>query len=149
MKKEQRWEMRYVVVSALGQEIEKVCHPRSEEQKQKNIDTCKRVGYKIVSVEKMYPFNTYKNQHNFELIANICFNRMHDMEIGDVAYDNDEYIRLEDMKRKAEKFFCAELPIAWFTWDDWKEAKELSEMAILHRQDACIEAGRPDLVPYC
>lgn len=149
MKKEQRWEFRYVVVSAMGQEIEKVCYPKSEEQKNKNLETCKRVGYKVLSVKKMYPFNTMKNQHNFMLIANICSNRMHDMDFGDVEYDAAEYDRLDAMKEKAERLFCAELPVAWLTWDDWKDAKELSEMAILHRQDACIEAGRPDLVKYC
>lgn len=141
--------MRYVIINSADKEVEKVCYPRSEEQKQKNLETAKRCGYRVISVKKMYPFNTYRNQHNFELIHNICRNRMWDMEHGEVPYDNEEYIRLQDLAQKAERLFCAELPVAWFTWDDWKDAKELSEMAIIHRQNACIEAGRFDLVQYC
>ena len=149
MKKEQRWEMRYVVVSKDGQEIEKVCYPRSEEQKNENLATAKRVGYKVLSCKKMYPFNMEKNQHNIALIANICSNRMHDMEMGDIEYDNDEYARLEEMKHKADRLFCANLPIAWMTWEDWKDAKEFSELAINHRMDRCVEAGHADWVQYC
>ena len=144
-KKEQRWALRYVTKHG----TEKVCYPRSEEKKNENLEICKRNGLKVISCKKLYPFNTYKNQHNFELINNICFNRMHDMDMGEIEYDAEEYDRLEVMKEKAEKFFCLPLPVAWITWEDWKEAKELSEMAIIHRQNCCIENGRPDLVMYC
>ena len=143
--KETRFEMRYIN----GKGEEKVCYPRSEEQRDANKQKCKELGYKVISCKKMYPFSTIKNQHNFELINNICFNTMHDMQSGEIPWDDAEYDRLEGMKKKAEEFFCLPLPIAWLTWDDWKEAKELSEMAILHRQDACIANGRPDLVTYC
>ena len=71
------------------------------------------------------------------------------MDSGEVEYDEAEYDRLEVLKEKSERFFCSMEPIAWLTWEDWKDAKELSEMAILHRQEACIEAGRYDLVQYC
>jgi hypothetical protein len=149
MKKENHWEFRYRLTTANGHEIEKVCYPCSKEQIEKNKDACRRAGYTFVSCKKLYPFNTWKNQHNFELINNICHIRMGDMESGEIPYDNDEYIRLEELQKKAERLFCAPLPTAWLTWEDWKDAKELSEMAILHRQNACIEAGRYDLVAYC
>ena len=149
MKKENHWEFRYRLTTANGRELEKVCYPTSKEQIEKNKEACRRAGYEFVSCKKLYPFNTYKNQHNFELIYNICRNRMCDMEYGEIPYDNDEYNRLEELRQKAEHLFLAPLPTAWLTWDDWKDAKELSEMAILHRQNACIEAGRYDLVAYC
>lgn len=148
MKKEQKWEMRYEVPTADGWK-EKVCYPKSEEQREKNFQTIKRAGYKLISCKKLYPFNTYKNQHNFELINNLCYNEMHDMELGEKPFDKYRFDELWDMQEKAEKFFCLPLPMAWLPWEDWKEAKRLSEMAIMHRQDACIENGRYDLVTYC
>ena len=147
--KEQRWEFRYAVPTAGGHESIKVCYPRSEEKKNENARLCKEHGYRVVSVKKLYPFNTEKNQHNFDLINNICSNRMYDMMSGEAKYDDAEYGRLEEMKQKAERLFCLPLPIAWIPWEDLKDARELSTMAILHRQDCCIEAGRPDLVAYC
>ena len=145
MKKEQRWELRYV--NSNGEE--RVCTPRSMEQKEENIRKCFRLGYKVLSCRKLYPFSTNKNQHNFELISNVCYNTMHDMDMGEIPYDGEEYDRLSDMKDKADRFFCYELPVAWVTWEEHCEMKELANMAILHRQDACIRNGRPDLVTYC
>ena len=147
--KTEKWAFRYALTSANGNEVEKVCYPQSKEQIEKNKEACKKHGYRFISCTKLYPFNTYKNQHNFELINNICSNRMYDMDMGEVKYDEAEYNRLESLKEKAETLRCLPLPTAWIPWDLWKDAKELSEMAILHRQNACIEAGRYDLVQYC
>ena len=144
MMKQERWEFRYIREGA-----EKVVFPKTKEQIEKNRDICKRNGFKVVSVKKMYPFNTERNQHNFMLISNVCANRMHDMDMGEIAYNAAEYERLESMKEQADKLFCADLPLAWFTWDDWKAAKELSELAIQHRMDKCIEAGHAEWVRYC
>ena len=145
--KEDRYELTYI--SKKTGEVKK-CFPRSKEKKEEQLTVCKEQGIKVVSCKKLYPFNMMKNQHNFELISNICFCRMHDMEIGEIQFDGTEYDKMYDMKEKADRFFCwLQGPIAWLTWEDWKDAKELSEMAIIHRQNACIEAGRPDLVTYC
>lgn len=149
MKKEQRWEMRYEVPTANGNWSEKVCYPRSEEQRDSNKQKAKELGYRIISCKKLYPFSTNKNQHNFELISNICYNRMYDIMMGEQEEYEGEFEKLEDMKEKAEKFFCYPLPVAWVTWEDYREMKELSAAAILHRQEACIRAGRPDLVALC
>lgn len=149
MKKEQKWEFRYAVPTAGGSESEKVCFPKSKEACDANKAACKKYGYRFLSCKKLYPFSTEKNQHNFQLINDICFNAMYDMNGGAVEWNGAEYDRLEALKEKAERFFCLPLPVAWLPWEDWKEAKELSEMAILHRQNACIAAGRPDLVTYC
>lgn len=148
MMNEQKWALRYCVPTADG-EIEKVCYPKSEEKRDENIEICKTRGYRVVSCKKLYPFSTMKNQHNFELISNICFNRMYDMDNGEIEYDSVEYDRLEEMREKAQRFFALPLPIAWLPWEELKEAKNLAEMAILHRQDACIANGRADLVTYC
>ena len=149
MYKEQRWEFRYILKRANGEEVEKVCFPKSPEKVAENKAACKSRGYKVVSCKKLYPINTYANQHNFELIHNICRNRMADMESGEIPYDKAEYNRLDALREKAERFFCLPLPTAWLPWEEWKEAKEMYENAILHRQNACIEAGRYDLVQYC
>lgn len=139
-----KYELRYV---ANGQE--KVIRFDGDDKKQKNLDACKRNGYRVVSCKKLYPFSTINNQHNFDLIHSICFNTMHDMESGDIEWNDAEYERLMDMRQKAEEFFTLPLPVAWLTWEDYKDAKELAETAIMHRQDACIRNGRPDLVTYC
>jgi len=148
-KKEQRWELRYAVPTAGGSESEKVIYPRSEAKRAENLEACKKYGYRVISCKKLYPFNTERNQHNFELIANICSNRMYDMEAGAVKFNLDEYDRLSETREKAQNFFALPLPLAWLPWEEWKEAKELSETAILHRQNACIANGRLDLVTFC
>lgn len=144
--KEQRWELRYV---SLMNGEEKCCYPRSEEKKNEQIALCKEKGITVISCKKLYPFSTEKNQHNFELIHNICMNRINDMYIGEAEWDDDEIKRLEELKEKSEEFFCLPLPIAWLPWEKHCEARELANMAIMHRQDACIRNGRPDLVTYC
>lgn len=145
-KREQRYELRYV---SRIDGTEKVCYPRSEEKKEEQIAICKQKGITVLSCKKIYPFSTEKNQHNFELIHNICMNAMHDMEVGETEFDDDEYSRLEELKNKAEKYFLLPLPIAWIPWEELREANELANLAILHRQEACIRNGRPDLVTYC
>ena len=143
--KEERWEMVYE-----GRDgTIKRCYPRTKDKVKENKEKLSELGLKLVSCTKLYPFNTYKNQHNFMLIDNICYNRMHDMEDGEAEYDQEEYDRLYELQQKAERFFLMPLPIALVSWDDWKEMKEMSENAIIHRQNACIEAGRYDLVQYC
>ena len=148
MEKEQHWKFEYEKPVADGVEI-KCCYPRSKEKCEENKRICKERGWRVISCEKLYPFNTEKNQHNFDLIHNICMNTLYDMDSGEKKYDAKEYERLEILKEKSERFFCLPLPVAWLPWDEWKDAKELSEMAIIHRQNACIENGRYDLVKYC
>ena len=147
--KQQKWEFRYAVKTAEVAEKIKTCYPKDEA----TVDLCRELsaerGYRVVSVKKLYPFSTEKNQHNFELISNICSNRMHDMINGEIPYDSDEYDRLDEMKRKADELFCLDLPIAWIPYEMLKDAKELSAAAINHRMDRCIESGRSDLVRYC
>lgn len=144
-RRQQRWALRYVKQDG----TEKTYTATSEEKKQQALATCKANGYRVISCKKLYPFNTEANQHNFDLIHNICMNAMYDMDSGEAPYDAAEYDRLAETKEKVERFFCLPLPTAWLPWDEWSEAKELATAAIVHRQEACIAAGRPDLVQYC
>lgn len=144
--KEQRWALRYI---SLKDGTEKVCYPRSEEKKNEQLAICKQKGITVLSCKKLYPFSTEKNQHNFDLIHNICMNTMHDMETGEIPWDGAEYDKLFELKEKAEKYFGLELPVAWLPYEELAEAKEIATAAILHRQEACIRNGRPDLVTYC
>lgn len=148
-KKEEKWGIWYAVPTAEGNWNEKYCRVNSKEKKDANIQKIKELGYKFISCKKLYPFSTNKNQHNFELINNICYNTMWDMDHNEIPYDNAEYNRLYDLRQKAEKYFCYELPVAWVPYEELVEMKEISNMAIMHRQDACIANGRPDLVTYC
>lgn len=148
MNREQKWELIYAVPTEEG-EVVKRCYPNSEEKRTRNIGICKDRGYRVISCKKLYPFSTEKNQHNFMLISNICSNRINDMWLGELPYDEAEIERLEALKEKADEFWELPLPVAWITWDKWEEAKQLATMAIEHRANACIESGRADLVQYC
>ena len=149
MKKEERWEFKYGVPTAEGGETIKTVYPRSKERIEDYKCQCEKYKYRFVSCKKLYQFSTMKNQHNFDLIHSICSCTMHDMQSGEIEWKWEEYDRLEEIDQKAQRFFCLELPVAWLTWEDYKDAKELAQMAILHRQDACIANGRPDLVACC
>ena len=150
MVREQRWEIKYECLEN-SEWVEKVCYPRSEEKKDKNLKTISQSNaLKLVSCKKMYPFDMWNNQHNFELISNICYNRMHDMDFGEIEFDDAEYSRMEQLKEKADHLFCMMRgPITWLVWEDLRDARELSLMAQNHRINACIENGRADLVQYC
>lgn len=147
-KKEQRWEIRYEMLEE-GIVVEKFVRPRSEEAKDRNLKKIKELGYRLISCKKLYPFSTERNQHNFMLVANICRNTMSDMQTGEIQFDKAEYMRLSDLMDKADRYFCFDLPVAWVPWEDLKEMKEISAMAISHRMDACERAGRYDLLKYC
>lgn len=148
MFREQKWELVYGVKTESGEDI-RSCRINGEDRKARNLEICKERGYRVVSCKKLYPFSTERNQHNFMLISNICSNRMHDMLMGDLEYNEVEFSRLAELKDKADEFFCLPLPVAWMTWEKHEEAKELAMMAINHRMNVCIEHGRPDLVQYC
>ena len=145
MKREERFELKWVS-SEDGKIHSCVC--LGKEQRDNRVANVKAAG-KYVSCKKLYPFSTNKNQHNFMLISNICSNRMYDMAIGDVEMDAAEYDRLDDLKDKADKYFCLPLPVAWLPYEEWAEAKELATMAISHRQEVCVQSGHPEWVSYC
>ena len=153
--REQRWELRYAVQRPDEKKVKR-CVCKSEEQRNENLDICEERGYRVISCKKLYPFNMERNAHNFELIYNVCSNRMDDMVFGEVTYDEAEYRFLEELKNRADK--CRDLTltrrtsyieIVWLPWDEWKECKEISELAVQHRQNKCIESGRLDLLQYC
>ena len=68
-KKEDKWEFCYAVPTADGNWNEKVIYNKTKEKVEENKQKCKELGYKVISVKKLYPFNTYKNQHNFDFIG--------------------------------------------------------------------------------
>lgn len=149
MRREERYEFRYAVPTAEGCEDVKAVRANSRERVAELKALCRKYGYRVVSCKKLYPFSTNKNQHNFELVANVCFNTMYDMENDVIPYDKEEHERLGLLRAKAQRYFCYELPVAWVTWEELCEMRELANMAVLHRQDACIKAGRPELVALC
>ena len=102
-----------------------------------------------VKVVKLYPLSMERNQHNFMLIANICSNMMHDMEMGEVEWDEKEYDRLSDLKAEADRYFCLDLPVAWVDGKTYGRCRELITMAVEHRVAKCIEAGHLNYVQYC
>ena len=143
-KREQRFRVEY---EKNGEK--RVYIAKSEEYKNKAMETCERKGWKILKITKLYPFSTNKNQHNFELVKNRCFNIMHDMEVGNIPYNKEEYNRLAEIREKASDYFSLELPVAWLDWNTLKEVKEISQLAVEFRINTCIENNRLDLIRYC
>lgn len=144
-KKEQRWEMRY----RLEDGTEKHCYPRSEEQRQKNLDYCKEHGIEVISCRKLYPFSIEKNAHNILLIHNKAYIKMRDMENDEVEWDENEYNRLEYIFDRTGHLLSYHEQLAWMPWEDYKDAKEYSALAVELRVNTCIEKGRYDLIQYC
>ena len=127
-----------------GEQVER--YIRGDERKDKVVEQAKQLGI-VHKVQKCYPINMERNQHNFELISNICANEQFDMIDGKVPYDEKQYDMLEQTRKDAERFFCAygqfNSEISWFIWDDRKRAKELMAWAENHRMNACEKAGIP------
>ena len=136
MKREERFELIYIGKDG----AEKRCYPRSNTKKEENIRICEENGLKVVSCRKLYPFSTMRNQHNFELIANICSNTLYDMDMGVIPMNEAEFDRLQKTRDQAEKYFTYDLPIAWVPWEEYKEMKELATAAICHRDEANARA---------
>ena len=149
MKKQEKWRFEYAVPTSKDNDSIKCLIATSKEKVADLKDQCKKYGYRVVSIKKLYPFSTNRNQHNFELIKNRTFNLMYEMESGDAPWDDKEYDRLYELNQKAQQYCCYELPVAWVPWDEHQEMKELSMMAVNWRVDTCIKKGRPDLIQYC
>lgn len=98
---------------------------------------------------KLYPFSTWKNQHNFMLVSTACKNAMSAMESGEVPFDGAEYDRLEALADKADRFFVLELPVAWLTGKEYGEAAKLVAMATEHRVAKNVAAGNLSRLQYC
>lgn len=141
-------ELRYKIDYEVNGEI-KSCYPKSEESKNKNLEICKERGYKVIKTTKLYPFSTNKNQHNFMLVKNRCYNTMYDMDMGNIPYNKTEYNKLYELAEKADKFFGLELPVAWLDWQTIREAKKIAQIAVNYRTETCIKNGRYDLLEYC
>lgn len=143
--REDRWGITYTLNGT-----KKYCVARGKEQKDKNLETIRSNSkYGLISCEKLYPFSMDKNQHNFDLIANVTFNRMYDMQEGKIEWNDKEYEELEELHDEAVKFFGYGAGIAWMPYKELVRAKEIAAGAILHREKCCIENGRLDLLQYC
>lgn len=143
-----KYEMQYAMPQKDGSFVIKTIRFDGDDKLKKNKDICRDAGFEIVSITKLYPFSTMKNQHNFDLIHSICFNHMCDMESGEIEWDDKTYEALEEMRQDAEEFFTLPLPVAWLPYDKWSRATELARIAVMHRDQRCIEAGRSDLLKY-
>ena len=137
MKREDRYELRYI---SLKTGEEKCCDPRSKAKRDEQLAICKERGIKVISCKKLYPFNTMNNQHNFQLIYNICFNEMTDMQDGTEPMNTIEYEKLSARRDKAGEYMCADLPVAWVPWETYIDMKEMALAAECHRDEACARA---------
>lgn len=150
--RENRWRQTFVVDGE-----RRSYYPRSQESLDRNLEIAKKRGWQVLErCTKLYPYNIENNQHNFELIMNLCANRMSEMESGEIEFDQAEYDKLERTREDAEECWdiaymrSRENPnIAWIDGKLLGKAKELAMAAIEHRANACIRNGRPDLVMYC
>jgi len=141
-------ETRFRMTVEMGGET-KTFFPTSVEQKERNLRVCREKGYKVLECSKLYPFSVEKNGHNFFLIHNVCLNRMYAMESGELPMNEAEYERLSERLEQMNELLALPRPIAWLSFSELEVAREIATEAILFRQERCVEAGRPELVPYC
>ena len=136
MKREEVYQFTYI--NSMGKE--KTEQVKSKKRLEDCLQLCKELGYKVINSNKLYPFSTMKNQHNFFLIYNIAFNAMNDMEDGTTPWDADEYNKLIATRYKAGEYMTMPLPVVWVPWNTYKEMKEMAVAAICHRDAANARA---------
>ena len=68
--REEKWKFEYAVPTAQGDKSIKCIICTSKEKIAKNKELCKKYGYDVISVKKLYPFSTMKHQHDFDHVAN-------------------------------------------------------------------------------
>ena len=141
---EQKFEIKYETSEGV-----KTIRVKNEEAKVRYLEILNDKGYKVIKTTKLYPFSTNKNQHNFMLVKNRCYNLMYDMDMGNIKYNEKEYNMMTELAAKADKFFSLELPVAWLDWNSIREANKIARMAIEWRIDSCINNNRLDLIQYC
>lgn len=121
----------------------KTIYPNSQAKREECIAKIHGLGYRVTKNVKLYPFNTEKHQHDFQHVADMCFNKMYEMERGEIEWDRKVYDELSDTFEKANYCFGLELPIAWVEYDVYKDCKELATASIMHRDHACAMHGIP------
>lgn len=91
--------------------------------------------------EKLYPISGAKNQHNFQLVSDIMFNRAYDAEqAGDMA----AYNRLMERKNRADNYFLmVGAGVGWFTGKEYADAMAMINWAKTHRAIKCEERNIP------
>lgn len=144
-RREEHWKFEYEVCIK-DEWVRKACYPTSKEGVERCKADCERKGFRFLKATKLYPFNMMKHNHNFFLIYNITANRMHDMEAGEIEWNEKEFDRLEKLHERASYFMGQMHEIEWLPYEEWAEANNLAQMAIDHRAEACIRNGRADLV---
>ncbi len=104
---------------------------------------------------KTYPFSVRKHAHDIEFYRNRLFITMHDMESGEIPWDDDRYDRIHDMyygplEDLSNMMFSSRDGITvQLTGSQIALAKRIVIWASETRANSCIERGRLDLLQYC
>ena len=104
---------------------------------------------------KTYYFSVRKHAHDIEFYRNRLWNTMHDMESGEIPMDAKRYDRiynmyygplmeLSDMMLSTRDGITVQL-----TGPQIALAKKIVLWSSEERANACIRAGRYDLIQYC
>lgn len=106
-------------------------------------------------MEKTYYFSVRKHAHDIEFYRNRLWNTMHDMEVGNIPWNQERYDRIE-------KMYYGELEelhdMMWASRDGitvqltGKQialAKKIVFWASEQRAGACIRAGKYEYLQYC
>lgn len=105
-------------------------------------ETIRKKGFQFVSVEKVYPINMERYGHDFDHVATMCSNAIHEMENGNMKYDESIY----DLRNDAERFAFesgGRSSIVWLNGKDYSRAKEIIGISQASRMKRCLEAGVP------
>ena len=104
---------------------------------------------------KRYPFNYQKNAHSIEFRVDRLYCLMHDMEIGELPWNEGQYDRMNEERQQLQRLLLTmrdtrdSWSISWLTGKEIGLAKRTVLWASETRAQSCIERGRLDLLQYC
>lgn len=104
---------------------------------------------------KRYPFNCEKHAHSIEFRINRLWCTIHDMQVGEIPFDEAKYVQMENEHDQLEGLLRTMLDtrdargICWLTGKEISLAKNAVAWASETRARSCIERGRYDLLQYC
>lgn len=106
--------------------------------------------------KKLYPFSIQKHAHDIEFYRNRLLNTRHDLECGEIPFDQRRYDRICDMlDGDLEELYNAicyntrDGVIAWLTGKQYGLAQKIMYWASEQRASSLIAAGKTEYLQYC
>lgn len=102
---------------------------------------------------KRYPFSVQKHAHDIEFRMNRCFNILHDMQVGEIPWNDAEYERIDKLHDELQALLDSVMwngdgRVAWLTGKEISLAKETVIWASETRAATLIANGKTQYLQY-